>query len=163
MLYNNNVLKQGCIYRPPMKLREGNVFTRVCLSVHRGKGLHLTIVHDALDLTLQAPHIRHGTPQPQPQSQPSTSDILWPSLETCSNLFTPRMPRPNSIDIWWLPKYIWLTSRKYVFHWNAFLFSYLIALLSVKLYKKCFWVVRLERQPMRLRLIEGNKLNGKAQ
>ena len=35
-------------------------------------------------------------PQPQPQSQPpSTSDILWPLLETCSNLFTWGCPAPT--------------------------------------------------------------------
>ena len=73
-----------------MKLGEGNVFTHVCLSVHRGKGLHLTIAHDALDFTLQAPTSDMG-----PQSQPPTSDTLWPSLETCSNLFTQGCPAPT--------------------------------------------------------------------
>ena len=41
-------------YRPPSKLREGNVFSRVCLSIHRGGSL-ATITHDALDLTVQGP------------------------------------------------------------------------------------------------------------
>ena len=37
------------IHRPPAKLREGNVFTGVCL--FRGKGVpHVTITHCALDL-----------------------------------------------------------------------------------------------------------------
>ena len=86
----NNVLKQGYIYRPPMKLGEGNVFTHVCLSVHRGEGLHLTVAHDVLDFPLQAPTSDMG-----PQSQPPTSDTLWPSLETCSNLFTWGCPPPQ--------------------------------------------------------------------
>ena len=40
-------------YCPLTKLREGNVFTCVCLSVHGGP--HVTITYDALDLTLQPP------------------------------------------------------------------------------------------------------------
>ena len=34
-------------YHPPTKLREGNVFTGVCLSVHRKGGPHVTITHAA--------------------------------------------------------------------------------------------------------------------
>ena len=90
-------------YRPPTKLREGNVFSRVCLSsclsVYR-RGLHEIITHDAIGqsqvvsviLSRSCPrHVQlvyldftiHGTP-------PS-----W----TCSNLFTwtsphkPPLPR----------------------------------------------------------------------
>ena len=51
--------------RPQMKLREGNVFTGVCLSFCSGGP-----VHD------------HGT------HYPPTTDIWWSSLETCSNLYT---------------------------------------------------------------------------
>ena len=48
------------IYRPPTKLREGNVFSRVCPSVSHsvggeGRGPHVTITHDILDLTIQGP------------------------------------------------------------------------------------------------------------
>ena len=43
-------------YHPPTKLREGNVFSSVCLSVshsaHRS-GSQMTITHDVLDLTVQ--------------------------------------------------------------------------------------------------------------
>ena len=45
----------------------------VCLQ-GRG-GPHVTITHDALDLTVQPTH-------------PPAYDISWPFLETCSNLFT---------------------------------------------------------------------------
>ena len=43
-------------------LWEGNVFSHVSviLSVHRGGGSHVTITHDALDLTTQ------GLPDPGP-------------------------------------------------------------------------------------------------
>ena len=46
-----------------MKLQEGNIFSRVCLSVIlSGKVSHVTITHDALDLTVQDPHPSgHGT------------------------------------------------------------------------------------------------------
>ena len=39
------------ITNPTTKFWEGNVFSLVCLSVHRGS--HVTITHDALDLTIQ--------------------------------------------------------------------------------------------------------------
>ena len=44
-------------YRPPKKLQEGNVFSRVCPSVSLstgGGGSHVTIARDALDL-IQSP------------------------------------------------------------------------------------------------------------
>ena len=46
-------------YRPPKK-REGNVFSRVCLSFCSQGGSHATITHNTLDLTIQ------GTPDPSP-------------------------------------------------------------------------------------------------
>ena len=56
------VFDEVFIYRP----REGNIFTGVYLSVHKGGGPHVTITHDTLDLTVQPlpppPDIRHGTP-----------------------------------------------------------------------------------------------------
>ena len=41
---------------------------------------------------------------------PSARDIRWPSVETCSKLFTSGIqhpPTPNSADIRWLLKHIW--------------------------------------------------------
>ena len=49
-------------YHPPKKLQEGNVFSLFCLSV--------------IPPTTQTSYIG-----------PPTSDIWWPSLETCSNFF----------------------------------------------------------------------------
>ena len=81
------------------------VFSRVCLSTG---GPHVTITHDALDLTVSPlpalvlilippPDIWHGdSPGPVPlrhgtwgplHAGPSASDIWRPSLEICSNLF----------------------------------------------------------------------------
>ena len=53
--------------RPPRKLREGNVFTHVCLFTKE-----------------------RGYPwcMDPPNPKPPTSEIWWPSLETCSNFFT---------------------------------------------------------------------------
>ena len=48
-------------YRPTTKLREGNVFTGVCLLFCSG-GCHVTITHDALHLTVQS----HPVPEPAP-------------------------------------------------------------------------------------------------
>ena len=40
------------LYRPQKKLREGNIFTGVCLFTRVS---HVTITHDALDLTVPTP------------------------------------------------------------------------------------------------------------
>ena len=56
-------------YCPPTKFREGNVFSRVVLSVcvFTGEGgSHVTITHDALDLTLQIPPNLPCPPYPFP-------------------------------------------------------------------------------------------------
>ena len=49
----------------------------------------VTITHDALDLIvhgpLAPPHLDRG---PHWTGTNPASDILWPSLETCSNVFT---------------------------------------------------------------------------
>ena len=52
----------------------------VCQSVCP-QGSHVTITHDALDLTVQAPMGPHV-------QGPPASDIWWPRLETCPKLFT---------------------------------------------------------------------------
>ena len=70
-------------------------------SVHSGCP-HVTITRDALDLTVQVllalPSLGHQTWDPSPprpttsdmgpRSPGPASDIWWPSLEPCSNLFT---------------------------------------------------------------------------
>ena len=61
-------------YRPPTKLRESNVFSRVCLSVHRGD--HVTITHDAFDLTVQGP--------PALPLLVTSGGQDWRSVHTCS-------------------------------------------------------------------------------
>ena len=80
-------------------------YASVSLSVHgeRGGGPHVTITHDAFDLTVQVSSwpnpLGHGTWVP-----PHASDIWWQPMEsqvTCSNLFT-WGPPPTNTHIWWL-------------------------------------------------------------
>ena len=97
-----------------MKLWKGNVFTDICLFT---VGHHVTIIHNALDLTVQppSPDIRSGTSTRyqtrdplvltsdgqhvqicsfENPSPPLTTDIWWLTLESCSNVFTLRTPLP---------------------------------------------------------------------
>ena len=62
-------------YHLPTKLRECNVFSHVCQSFWPW-GSHVTITHDALDLTIQRPLYIQGTPSPGPI--PLYRDQLWP-------------------------------------------------------------------------------------
>ena len=50
----------------PVKLWEGNVFAGVCLSVilFGGAGSHMTITHDAFDLTSEGPPTSDLSPHP---------------------------------------------------------------------------------------------------
>ena len=67
-------------YRRPTKLREGNAFSNVCLFTGR-RGLHVTITHDTLDLTVQGHHQapaspRHGTSLKGLPKSPYPSPLL---------------------------------------------------------------------------------------
>ena len=81
--------------------------------------------------TTPPPGIRHphpGLALPQPLNSlvpvPTflTSDIWWPSLETCSNLLIWEPSSSPGTDIWWL-KHLWLVSRWYACYWNTFVLS----------------------------------------
>ena len=97
----------------------------VCLYVNRGSPCHhytWCIGTHCTDSPLALAPPRHqtwGLPYASP-SYPG-SDNWWPSLETCSNLFT--WGPPNSTDIWWLPKHICIASGRYASYWNAFLLN----------------------------------------
>ena len=118
-------VKNSCrdFYYPlPMKFGEGNVFTGVCLSM----GLRVSRSLDRsygpqtwdLDtLPLRPLDLGPGYPTPSPDTgcwyppthpppwtwkiYPPITDILWSSLETCSNLFT-WGPTPTPIQYWHL-------------------------------------------------------------
>ena len=116
------------IYRPPTKLREGNVFSCVCLSVHGGRGVpcndytgcirpHCTVLATALSSSPPHPSSRHGTLGP-PGSLILTFDGQdWRLVETCS--------LGDPLQSWYLVA-IEVTgavdaSGRYASYWNAFL------------------------------------------
>ena len=94
----------------------------VCLQ-GRG-GPHVTITHDALDLTVQPPlphrHQTWAPPGPPTPLLMTSHDHFWRPVQTCS-----LEDCPTSTDIWW-PKQIWLASGRYASYWNALLFEILI-------------------------------------
>ena len=101
-------------YHPPTKLWEGNIFSNVCLSVclfTSAEGL-LTITNNALDSLYRDP------PNLVP---PRASDIWWPSMETCSILFTSGPPQlvltPVAIEAHTVG-----ASGQYASYWNTFLY-----------------------------------------
>ena len=51
-------------------------------------GLTVTITHDAWDLAVQAPCSSPSPPLSDMGPPAPASDIWWPLLEACSNLFT---------------------------------------------------------------------------
>ena len=117
-------------YRP--KLRQGNVFIHICSSVsYSVQGSHVTISHDALDTLYKAP--KHQTWEPPALAPPPVSDIWWPSLETCSNMFTSRSLL-TSTDIYWQSTHVRLASAQYASYWNVFLFNHICILNTMKTY-----------------------------
>ena len=94
-------LRHGDYYRPPTKLREGNVFSSVCLSRRGVPCDHYPLKHWT---SLYRTPLSPALPLP-PDMEPHwkllhTSDIWWPLMVTCSNLYT--SGTPTSADIWWL-------------------------------------------------------------
>ena len=93
-----------------MKLREGNVFGRVCLSVHREEGSMWT-------LPMIGPHCT-APPRTESWPRPPASDIWLPRLESCSNVF-PSGPSPHCWHL--VAGYKWWASGWYASYWNAVL------------------------------------------
>ena len=91
-LFTTQKFTDNCSYYClPMKLQEGNIFTGVYLSFCL-VGFHVTITHDALDLTIQGP--------PSPSSSLPVQETLGPAtllLYTCTLLLWPQHP---TSDIW---------------------------------------------------------------
>ena len=109
------------------------MFSVVCLSVSLStdRGPHVTITHDALDLTMlphpwppdMGPHCI-GNPLPQiwnfTVQGPPASDIWSPILKVCTNVFT------WGTDIWWLLKHVRLEGSTHLtgmFSWFVIVFS----------------------------------------
>ena len=80
----------------PISWLEGNIWTDPCLfAILLGQGpmwplpmIHSTSLYRSPDM---GPHCI-GTPWPQVLPCPPTGNIWWPSLETCSKLFTSGSP-----------------------------------------------------------------------
>ena len=78
-------------------LRQGNVFSRVCLSVYpQGWGVHVTITNDALDLTTDGLFVHcsnlfnldlsvQGQPRPRPWIPSLPRSVGWhpPGMLSC--------------------------------------------------------------------------------
>ena len=92
------VIVQFSIYfRPTLKLREGNVFSCVCPPFcPGGGGPHVTITHDALNVTVQGPSPPTrdmGPPGLSPFHLLVTSDSnYWRPGQTCSLENPPTLP-----------------------------------------------------------------------
>ena len=117
--------KDDYCYRPPTKLRKGNVFSCVCLFVHGG-GVPmwpLPMMHwNSLYRDIPQPHpSRPWVWDLTVQGHP-TRNIRWPTLETCSTLLT---WGPHALvltsDIWWLLKHVRLASGQQVSSFEYFL------------------------------------------
>ena len=111
----------NCLYRdlPPSTLQAPAKPPLPDIGLHNTKTPWLP-----LDI---GPHFTGTPPAQTPGLDPTiqwlpASDIWWPSLETCSNLFT-WWSFPPSTYIWWLLKHVQLASGWYASYWNAFLFS----------------------------------------
>ena len=121
----------GYHYRPQRSCSQGNVFTRVCHSVHRG-GVCLSACWDT-------------TPPPQEQTNPPEADTPWKQTPPRSRhppwgrhpleADTPReQTPPQEAD-----SSIQSTTGRYASYWNAFLF-YDISTQDVKL---LIWIIIL--------------------
>ena len=104
---------------------------RVCLSTG---GSHVTIIHAALDLTVQTPLApsspRHETRDPFPWPQPPpTSDIWWPSQETL--FFRPHCIAPPKWQLVTIERVTVSASGWYASYYNAFLLKKLSILSQI--------------------------------
>ena len=109
-----HVKRTSNFYYLPMKFRQGNDFSRVCLSVHRV-----------------------GPPYTGPQSYlPPVYSTLAPVPRTCSNLFNldlnPRGPRPACSNLF-IMKHVRPASWLLASYCNAYLF-YIFVLFSFTLF-----------------------------
>ena len=118
------VTRPNFLYRSLTKLREGNVFSPVCLSVYKR-----SITHDALDLTIQGPPLPvHG-----PSSGASVQELPWPPPDMEMFKYVEPGPHRTWTQNPWLPqtcsnlfimKHVRLASGCLVSYCNAFLPRY---------------------------------------
>ena len=88
--------KNGLYYRPQTRLREGNVFTDVCLSMG-DDGSNIKCIMGYVTRWYGTYRERSGRVPPGHQTwRPPPSEIWCWSLKTCSNLFTWDPPLPGA-------------------------------------------------------------------
>ena len=104
-------LLTSCHYRPQRSCGQGNIFTPVCHSVHRGEGVCLSACWDTI------PRIRHQpppdqTPPPRPGRTPQTRQTPPQARQTPP--WTRQTPQEADSSIR-------STSGRFASYWNAFL------------------------------------------
>ena len=115
--FRMRLLVQGVIYLPPAtKLQQGNVFTPVCHSVHKGGVCFWSRVGGCLPPAGQTP------PRQTPPAQcmlgctsPAQCMLGYTPCPVHARIYTPCCPVHTGI---------WSTSGRYASNWNAFLFWY---------------------------------------
>ena len=102
-----SIQKLHC-YQPQRSCGQGNIFTPVCNSVHRGRGVCLSAYWDT------TPPSGPGRPNPpQNQTPPPTGQTLPPGPDTTPRTRQTHPPEADSC--------IRSTSGRYASYWNAFL------------------------------------------
>ena len=115
---------------------------------------YVTITHDALDITVQAPLVPAQAPWILDLGPLLGSDILWSSLETCTNML---IWGPLNSNIWWptleawkpvqtcslefpIPslrsEYLVVVTEAHTAYWNTFLWS-----MSRYIHVKSIWIL----------------------
>ena len=116
------------IYYPPTKLREGNVYSHVCLSFilsTDGVGSHVTSDYwpwciGSHYTCTPSPDIEHLCTYPTPPCP--TSPLGY--VQTCSTwIILYRDPTSRAYSILFIMKHVRLTSGRFASYWNAFLFT----------------------------------------
>ena len=121
LLINFFIYEYLICYCSPKKLREGNVFSSVYLSMWPLPMINWTSLY-------RTPSVQDLGPPPVQGSTSCSlctpaSDIWWPRLYICSNLFT--WGTHCTAHFWWhlSAGYVWWASGKYASYWKSFLLS----------------------------------------
>ena len=112
-----------------MQLRQGNVFTRVCHSVHGRGGRHQRSFLRLCFYTCLSVH-RGVYPIACWDTPPSLADT--PPLPLPSWADTPQVDTPSAVHAG-----IWSTSGRYASHWNAILCLYIFQYSAVRIPLEC--------------------------
>ena len=107
--FHLTLLSCAMTYWPSAELREGNVFSSVCLSFWLSTGRGIPCDHYLLRPSPAPPQTSDIGPNPTGPAI-SRHQTWWPALETSLNLSTwdtPSPPPPTGTNVWWLLKELW--------------------------------------------------------